>query len=140
MILLDTSVLVYAVGGEHPLREPCRRVLTAHGRRALECTTTVEVLQEFLHASGRRRPRVEAAALTRSYRHAFDLLLTEPGDLVLGLDLYEAHPGLGAFDAVLAAVALNRDLEALISADGDFAEVPGLRWLPPGGAVATPPF
>lgn len=115
-------------------------MLTAHSRRALECTTTVEVLQEFVHASGRRRPRAETAALARSYQQAFDLLLAEPGDLTLGLELYDAHPRLGAFAAVLAAVALNRDLEALISADGDFAEVPGLRWLAPGGVVATPPF
>ncbi len=31
MIVLDTAILAYAVGGEHPLREPCRGVLTAHG-------------------------------------------------------------------------------------------------------------
>jgi predicted nucleic acid-binding protein len=29
MIVLDTTVLAYAVGGEHPLRNPCRRLLAA---------------------------------------------------------------------------------------------------------------
>ena len=27
MIILDTGVLIYAVGEEHPLREPCRRLI-----------------------------------------------------------------------------------------------------------------
>lgn len=31
LIVLDTSVLVYAVGTEHPLRHPCRRLIAAIG-------------------------------------------------------------------------------------------------------------
>ena len=57
MILLDTSVLVYAVGAEHPLREPCRAVIAAVGDGTIAATTTVEVLQEFAHVPARRRGR-----------------------------------------------------------------------------------
>src|SRR5579871_5895007 len=49
MILLDTTVLSYAVGDEHPLRDPCRSLLTAHGDGHIEATTTIEVVQEFTH-------------------------------------------------------------------------------------------
>jgi len=135
MILLDTTVLVYAAGRDHPLRDPCRRLLEAHARRAIVCTTTVEVVQEFTHVYGRGHTRPIAAAVARQYQIAFDLLSTAPGDLVRGLDLYEAHEGLGAFDAILAAVAMNQGLEALISADRAYGAVPGLRWLDPGAAV-----
>lgn len=31
MIVLDTTVLVYATGTEHPLREPCRRLVDRAG-------------------------------------------------------------------------------------------------------------
>jgi hypothetical protein len=59
------------------------------------------------------------------------LLVSEQPDLDLGLTLFERTPTIGAFDAVLAAVALNRRAEALISADRAFGEVPGLNWIDP---------
>jgi predicted nucleic acid-binding protein len=127
MILLDTTILVYAAGREHPLRDPCRRLLDAHAHRAVSCTTTVEVVQEFTHVYARSRSRPAGAEVARLYSKAFELLSTTPGDLALGLDLYEAHEQLGAFDAVLAGVALNQGVEALASADRAFAAVPGLR-------------
>ena len=60
MIILDTTILVYAIGGGHPLREPCRRVLRAHGDGLVTAATTVEVLQEFVHVFARRRDRATA--------------------------------------------------------------------------------
>jgi uncharacterized protein len=133
VILLDTSILVLAVGEEHPLRAPARRILEAHADRRIECTTTVEVIQEFLHVRAQRRPREDAARLAARYRQAFTLLTTQPGDLDRALDLFVRHPRLGAFDSVLAAVALNHSAEALVSPDRAFAEVDGLRWVDPGG-------
>jgi predicted nucleic acid-binding protein len=138
VILLDTTVLVYAAGRDHPLRDPCRRLLEAHARQSIRCTTTVEVVQEFTHVYGRGRTRSDAAAVARRYLTAFDLLTTAPPDLSLGLKLYEAHERLGAFDAVLAAVVLNQGLQALVSADADFAAVPGLPWIDPVTAVTRP--
>jgi uncharacterized protein len=131
VILLDTTVLVYAAGGDHALREPCRRLLQAHARRVVRCTTTVEVVQEFTHVYSRGRARSVAGEVARQYVTAFDLLSTTPSDLALGLELYEAHERLGAFDAVLAGVALKRGVQALVSADRAFADVPGLPWVDP---------
>ena len=129
MIVLDTSVLIYAVGVDHPLHEPCRNLLQAHADGRIEVTTTVEVLQEFAHVRARRRSLADAVALARSYAAAFSLLETRPEDLDLGLNLFERHPDLGAFDAVLASVALNRQAEALVSADRAFGTVPNLPWV-----------
>src|ERR1035437_10198998 len=117
MIILDTTVLTYAVGEEHPLREPCRRLLAAHASGTIEATTTVEVLQEFAHVRARRRTRDDAINLTRLYAVALDPIFTTAADLDAGLSLFGHHPELGAFDAVLAAVALARGAEALVSAD-----------------------
>jgi predicted nucleic acid-binding protein len=131
MIVLDTTVLAYAVGGDHPLREPCRRLLMAHGDGRVEATTTVEVIQAFVHIRARRTGRSEAVRVARQFRAAFSLLVATPDDLERGLGLFERSPALGAFDAVLAAIAMDRGAEALVSADRAFASVPGLHWVDP---------
>ena len=133
MIVLDTTVLAYAVGAEHPLRGPCRRLLEAHADGRVDATTTVEVIQEFVHIRSRRRSRPDAILVARQYAAAFDLLVTTPDDLDRALGLFERHAALGAFDAVLAAVALARGAEALVSADQAFASIPGLPWVDPAG-------
>ncbi|MGH2427581.1 MAG: type II toxin-antitoxin system VapC family toxin, partial [Candidatus Limnocylindria bacterium] len=129
MIVLDTTILAYAVGDAHPLRDPCRRVLTAHGEGRIEATTTIGVIQEFAHIRARRRTRTDAVTLARHYLSAFAVLVATSDDLDHGLSLFDHHPALGAFDAVLAAVALERGAEALVSADRAFASVPNLRWV-----------
>jgi predicted nucleic acid-binding protein len=107
VILLDTNVLVYALGAGHPLREPCRRIVQSAGRD-VETTTTIEVVQQFLHVFGRRRPRAE-----------------------VGIDLFERHAELSAFAALIAAAALNHDADALVTTDRSLAAVPGLRVVDP---------
>jgi uncharacterized protein len=134
VILLDTTVLAYASGSDHPLREPCRQILEAQRAGLINVTTTVEVLQEFLHTASRRRTRENAVGLVQTLATAFDLVVTLPSDLERALELFPLHPKLGAFDAVLAAVALERRADALISADRAFSSVSGLPWVDP----ATP--
>lgn len=134
MIVLDTTVLAYAIGGDHPLREPCRRLIEAHADGRFDGATTVEVIREFAHIQARRRTRTVAIDLARRYADSLSLLMATPEDLDRGLKLFGDHPGLGSFDAVLAAVAIGRGAEALVSADVGFAAIPGLRWIDP----ATP--
>jgi predicted nucleic acid-binding protein len=132
VIVLDTTILGYAVGSDHPLRAPCRRLVAAHADGIVDGATTVEVIQEFTHIQARRRQRVDAVSLAQAYAVSLRLLLTNAEDLDLGLHLFERHPRLGAFDAMLAAVALNQGAEALVSADAGFDAIPGLRWIDPG--------
>lgn len=130
MIVLDTSVLAYAVGDAHQLRDPCRAILAAHADGRIEATTTIEVIQEFTHIRARRRPRTEAAELAHRFVVAFDLIETTSSDLEAGIALFAEHQRLSAFDAVLAAVARNRDM-ALVSGDRSFGAVPRLNWIDP---------
>lgn len=132
MILLDTTVLTYAVGSDHPLREPCRTLLDGVYRGRLTASTTPEAIQEFVHVHARRRTRAAGAELGRRYASGLaPLVLTGPEDLERGLRLFENHRGLGSFDAVLAAVALRVDAEALVSADQDFRPIRGLNHVHP---------
>ncbi len=131
MIVLDTSVLVYAVGGEHPLREPSRRIVRAVEQGSLDAQTTTFVIQEFLHVSGRRRDRADAARLAGEYATTLAPLLPhEESQVAAALELYERHQRLGAFDAFLAVAARSAGA-TLVSADRAFADVPELRWVDP---------
>jgi predicted nucleic acid-binding protein len=62
------------------------------------------------------------------------LLMVDEERLRRGLALFEHHERLGAFDAVLAATAIDLDTSALVSADSAFADVPGLTHVIPEDA------
>lgn len=138
MIVLDTTVLVYATGGDHALREPCRRLVEGISQGHVEASTTVEVVQEFVHVRARRRGRHDAAALGAAYADLLAPLLPVLGqDLERGLGLYRDSERLGAFDAVLAAAAMARQATCLVSADTAFAGVPGLVHVAPEDAEVS---
>jgi len=128
VIILDTTVLVYAVGGDHPLSAPARAVITEVQGGRVRAHTTPEVIQEFAHVRARRRSREDAAALADAFATVLaPLQVVTAQHLSAGLELWRTHRQLGAFDSVLAAVAVSMDAE-LISADQAFASVTGLRW------------
>ena len=132
MIVLDTTVLVYAKGGTHPLRQPCRALMEAVALKAIEATTTPEVIQEFTHVRARRTGRAVAAGEARDLVGALSPLLTiDAVDVTLGLRIYEETPAIGSFDAILCAAAIALSADALVSADRGFAAVRGLRHLDP---------
>ncbi len=54
MIVLDTTVLVDAVGADHPLRGPCRELIAVIAQGGMTAATTIEVLQEFTHVRAGR--------------------------------------------------------------------------------------
>src|SRR6202451_4465823 len=132
MIVLDTTVLVYAVGADHPLREPCQQLIRAIAGGTILATTTIEVIQEFTHVRARRRDRKDAAGLARDYIELLSpLLIVEETDLREGLRLYEEGTGFGAFDAILAVAARAAAADALVSADTGFAGIAEIHHVVP---------
>jgi uncharacterized protein len=132
VIVLDTTVLVYAKGESHPLRDPCRELLSLIGEGWIEATTTAEVIQEFVHVRARRRGRTDAVSLGGDYAELLAPLVSIGDDVLrLGLRLFERVKQLHAFDAVLAAAATSAGASALVSADRAFARVPGIRHVAP---------
>src|SRR5262245_37507996 len=132
VIVLDTTVLVYAKGTDHPLRDPCRALIQAAQEGRLGLTTTAEAIQEFVHVRARRRDRTDAAELGRAYVDLLSPLLPiAEQDVREGLRLFERHQDLGAFDAVLAAAAMAAGAATLVSAGRAFAHVPGLTHMDP---------
>jgi hypothetical protein len=138
LIVLDTTVLVYAVGDDHALREPAQAVVKAVEAGAVDATTTVEAIQELVDVRARRRDRGDAAGLGRAHSTLLSpLLQPSESDLEKGLRLFEREERLGPFDAVLATTAISAKAEALVSADRAFEGVRGLRWIDLAGDELT---
>ncbi len=99
MVFVDTSVLMYAVGREHPLRQPARRFFAAATADQQPLATSSEVLQELAHAylPVDRRDAL-AAALRLVDRTGMDVWPLEREDVLLGIELTALHPALGARD------------------------------------------
>lgn len=131
-LLVDTNVFLYARGGDHPYRDPCRAVLRAAGEGKVELVASVEVFQELAHVLLRQRSdRLgvvdevdEARSLCRLY--AFDRHV-----LQIALDLVARYEQLGVRDAVHAGTAIAAGVTSLVSADRAFDTVAEVRRIDP---------
>lgn len=137
-VLVDANVFIYALGAEHPYRDPCRDVVAALARRDIEAETSVEILQEVVHVRRRRKGGPDAAARAREIL-AWDLPVHEfdVDDLERALSLIERDDSLPVRDAVHAAMALNREIDAVLSTDRDFDRIDGLARIDPADARAV---
>lgn len=138
--LYDTSIFIYALGREHPYREPCREIVRQAAAGDLQGEASVDLLQELVHQRARRTGnRPGAAEAARNVAKLAWWHPVEPNDVQRGIDLFEAHPGLDARDAVFAALAINRGIDAVLSTDRAFDEIDDLERIDPADeqAVAT---
>jgi len=129
--LVDTAVLVYAVGGAHPMRSDCRRIVTAAGNGQIELHASVEMVQEFVFHRMRRGDRRSAVRQAKDVAGLCVLHDFDSAVLHIALDLIADVDGLGGRDAVHAATALRHGLTMIISPVRAFDRVPGLRRLDP---------
>lgn len=137
-VLVDANVFIYALGAEHPYREACRDVVAALARGEVQAETSVEILQEVAHVRRRRKGGADAAARAREIL-AWDLPVHEfdVDDLERALGLIERDDSLPVRDAVHAAMALNREIGAVLSTDRDFDRIEGLTRIDPGDAAGV---
>lgn len=114
---VDTNVFVYAVGREHPLREPAQRMLRERFARQVPLATTAEVLQELLHVY---LPVGRLEALDAALRLATDLATVWPiegSDVHAARELAASEPGLGARDLLHLSICRRRGVDELLSFD-----------------------
>jgi uncharacterized protein len=127
MIFVDTNVLMYAVGREHPLRGEARRFFLDSAAGGELLVTSAEVLQELLHAylpAGRTATLDAAFELAAGRMH--DIWPIQREDVELARDLSPRHPRLGARDLLHLACCLRRGVRRLHSYDRALREaLPG---------------
>ena len=132
MKLIDTNIIIYAVGRPHPYKEPCAHLLRDASTDAGAYTIDAEVLQELLHVYTMRAERSQALQVfDRSLRLFPDPLPIGRSELVRARDLMEQHTHLSSRDALHAAVVMTNDLEGIVTTDQGFRMVLGLEVFDP---------
>lgn len=126
------------MGVEHPYREPCRAIVSQASGGELRGEASADLVQEFAHRRFiRTRDRATAVGDARRVAALCVLHDLRPADIPLALELYERSTRLSARDAMFAAVALNRGIDAMLTPDRDFDDVPGLERIDPADSAAV---
>ena len=133
-VFIDTAIIMYAGGAEHPLRAPCQRILEGVADGSLEAVTSVEVVQEILHRfSALRRPEI-GAAMARDALDLFAPVLPVTHAVMRRMpDLAGTYPALAARDLVHVATCLQEGIGEIISPDRGFDAVSAIRRIDPAG-------
>jgi predicted nucleic acid-binding protein len=131
-LFIDSAVIMYAAGADHPLREPCRQILNAIADGRMSAVTSTEVIQEILHRHlSQRRPEIGRAQAQEALdlfapvvpiTHA--LMRRLPG-------LTDRYPNLLARDLVHVATCVHEGITEIISPDKGFDQVAEVERIDP---------
>ncbi len=136
--LFDTSVFLYALGSEHRYREPCRAIMDDGVQGLLSPEASVELIHEFAYVRCRRGiSRTVASKDALEIAGTSRLHMVTPSDIERALELWREHERLDMRDAIFAAQALNRGIDAILSPDRGFDGIPGLERIDPADAEAV---
>jgi hypothetical protein len=132
MILVDSNVLIYAAGTDHPNKEPSVNFLEKASRGAIDAVVDAEVLQEILH---RYRAILRWSNGQQVYdlsRRIFPIVIPITAEILdRARGLLDAYDQLKARVALHAAVVLTQDLDAICSYDHDFDQIEAVERIEP---------
>ena len=131
-VFIDTAVIMYAAGAEHPLKQPSAEILRGVAGGGIPGVTSAEVIQEivhrFVHAG---RPHL-AVALARSALRLFSPVIPIGTDVVERLPgLIGRYPSLSARDLMHVATCMEERIEVIVSPDRGFDAVSEVTRLDP---------
>ena len=127
---------MYAVGAEHPLKEPCLAILRSIASGELAAVSDVEVCQEILHRYTSLGEREQALHVARLFIKVVpETLPITKEDLLLSLEMHQRYPSLQARDSLHTAVMSNNGIQFIISADRQFNEVDEIERIDPSAPL-----
>lgn len=131
-VFIDTAILMYAGGTDHPLRTPCQLLLEQVADGRLEAVTSVEVVQEILHRfTSLGRPET-GAAMAQDTLDLFAPVLPITHAVMRRMpELIEGYPRLAARDLVHVATCLEEGIADIVSPDRGFDAVPEINRIAP---------
>jgi len=130
VILVDSNVPMYMVGGPHVHKSDAQRLLEKFISERQSLVTDAEVLQEILHRFGaiQRRDAIQAAfnallGVVEEVLPVDRVAVERAKEIVLG------YSGLSARDAVHLAVMEYHGIDRILSFDSGFDQSPGVTRL-----------
>ena len=129
-VFVDSNIPMYVAGRDHPLREPARRLLDRVRAGEIQGCTSTEVLQEILY----RYVALKRIDLARDVYDLFVQLCAVVFPVTLAdtdraKQLLISRRGVGARDAVHAAVMLNNDVRVIATFDSGFDRIKEIQRL-----------
>ena len=130
MILVDSNVPMYMVGGPHVHKSDAQRLLEKFISERQSLVTDAEILQEILHRFGaiQRRDAIQPAfnallGVVDEVLPVDRVAVERAKEIVLG------YSGLSARDAVHLAVMEYHGIDRILSFDSGFDQFPGVTRL-----------
>ncbi len=125
---IDTNIVMYAAGKEHPYKDACARVISriAEGSFHKDTGTPVsdtEVLQEILYRYALIKRWESATQICRSFLElGLEIFSVDASDVETMIALAEAYKesGIPPRDLVHVAVMINHRVKKVISVDSHF--------------------
>jgi uncharacterized protein len=134
----DTTVFIYALGREHLYRDPCREIIRKGSEGHLNGEASIELIHEFACVRIRQgATRRMAVADARDIAGTSRLYPVDRADIDRALDLWCEHDRLDMRDAIFAAQALNRGIDAILSPDRGFDGIEHLQRIDPADKHAV---
>lgn len=122
---LDTNILMYAVGSEHPLKKPSLDILKKVSEGEISAVTDTEVFQEVAYRYWSQKKWSVAVEVLRDYQSLFhEIYSIEKQHLELYYDLLTRYSFLSPRDAIHAAVMQANQIKKVYTADAAFARLP----------------
>ncbi len=132
MILVDSNVLMYASGAEHPNKVPAVQFLRRAAAGEIEATIDAEVLQEVIHRYRALHRWPDGRRVYELARRLFPEVLPITGAVMdYAKRLADSDSRVSARDAVHAAVVAEFQLEGICSFDRDFDRIRGCKRIGP---------
>ncbi len=130
---LDANLIMYSLGGPHPLKGPCNRVLEKIKSGNIFSVTNTEVLQEILHRYfSIGKPEIAEIAYTSIIRICISVYPVTIAETDLALSLMKKIPAITSRDAIHAATMMNNGIKEIISSDIHFDLMPEIKRIDPG--------
>ncbi len=130
MILVDSNIPMYLVGGDHPNRARAHVALLAIAAEGERLVTDAEVLQEILHRYVlTERVHLVHEALKAILDLVVDVYPMERQDVTEAAEVVRTAR-LSARDAIHVAVMRRRGITRILSFDRGFDAVEGIERIP----------
>jgi predicted nucleic acid-binding protein len=133
-IFVDANIPIYAAGRSHALKEPCNEIIHIVARYPERFVSDAEVVQELLHRYMALNLYEQGREVIQRFANVLHDRI-EPlnvADVVSALTLAELVRGLSARDLIHLAIMSRLGVDAIVSADRGFNNVPGVNRLDPG--------
>lgn len=128
MNFIDSNIIMYAAGRDHPLKKPSLNILTRIQSGRLDAVSSVEVLQEILYRYWSIGELTKGCQVFADFESLIpNFLDIKRADLILAKDLLRKRSEIKPRDALHVAVMKNNKIAVIISADRDFDSIPGIK-------------